>query len=384
MFTPEEIHRAIQARHGVKRGEEGLLHAIELHNKRYYAKEWRGRHFEGRNRQTESYTYTEDSQETPVSPFWFKAKYYEASLIHDALPEETLNLEAGYDPRLRESQFRVRTGRPVTLTGAIESGTQAQRARDELVDQMYERYFSYFPASAETFIQNAPLNSRRAQLEMYLTHDELIETFGEDFGVDNIDWHDPKSSLLHLAATVRKLNPRSPLLKFYAHGLLPIHPALNFIPTSERSQPLRGVFLEVAIVDVDLLQEKLIEKGEVGNLDDQIVHRALVERKINLYLLYRMLDEIFDDYLMPRLYQFHRATIQDPRIHNQLFQILERAKQRLQRRTRDEIEGYLLDLRKNLDSFFQTQDDPSRLYEVLTAYYDHMPLPPPRSVQEAS
>src|SRR3990167_9953533 len=80
-------------------GEEGILHRIGLHGDRYFAKQWRGKHYAGEHSGL-SVSYAETSGRTPVSPFWHKVKYYEAKLIHDAFPDRTLEMSVAYDPRI--------------------------------------------------------------------------------------------------------------------------------------------------------------------------------------------------------------------------------------------------------------------------------------------
>ncbi|PIR77323.1 MAG: hypothetical protein COU30_03110 [Candidatus Magasanikbacteria bacterium CG10_big_fil_rev_8_21_14_0_10_38_6] len=109
-------------------GEEGILTKIELpiptktktndDTETYFAKQW----YDNQERQTPDKAHPEKGGEL-MSPYFHKIKYYESQLIHKALPEQTIRIEAAYDPRIdTQGQFSAtKKDFPVTITKEVNA-----------------------------------------------------------------------------------------------------------------------------------------------------------------------------------------------------------------------------------------------------------------------
>ncbi len=359
-FTPESILKAIKDSHQTpKRGEEGILHGIALGDKRLYAKEWRGKHFEGEHIAPESYSYEDRSEMTPVSPFWFKLKYYEGLLLDTAFPGQTLRVHAAYDPRIsvdeQVSNFAFGHGRPITITPAVESGSDAQKRRDELIDTTYNEYFAHFQPNDRGILKS---KNMLGMVCLQRADWQMLDELGEEFMGQEVHWDNPTKTLHEWERAITAINPRSIIIDFLRSGLLPNHPTFNFIPTQERSERgAEGVFIEVVILDPELLRRRLLER------DSSPEYQKQINWKINRYLLFKALDEAYDELFLAQ-HSSDGTLKHDPEILNQVFRLLERIRQRIEKST-DTLSS-LREIQSAKRSLYWLFEDYSEKAEFLT------------------
>src|SRR3989339_700203 len=118
-FTPDRIRRKLEGRRADIQADEGLLYKIQLNNTDYFAKQWHGKHgMYVHDHEVETVMFSEDSERSAVSPYWAKLKYYEAALVHRALPDQTVKIHLAHDPRIVQQPngdplFRPRRSHPL-------------------------------------------------------------------------------------------------------------------------------------------------------------------------------------------------------------------------------------------------------------------------------
>lgn len=308
-------------------GEEGILYRIGLDDGRYFAKQWRGKHYEG-EQSNRSVTYAEDSKRSPASPFWHKVKFYEAKLIHDAFPDSTLKMSIAYDPRITPdadggATFTSDAGRPVTVTRDVEGDPGLRAERDRIIKNAYD----------EVWLSREPddkgvMQSRRECGAFYLADIAMAQRFGHELfppivshAADMPAWtkRNMENVMLHY--------PKSELLEILEAGLVPVHSGVNFIPTAE-SDPERGpqgVYLELVIGDLDRLRARIHERCN----DDAC--RAQIDRRIERYAMYRVLDELYDGIFIDQAILGPTDVLNDPEVMNAAFQMLRATQERIER-----------------------------------------------------
>lgn len=351
-------------------GEEGVLYKIPLRNEVYFAKQWRGKHFVDA-----PVTYSVESGKTPVSPYWHKVKFYEGALVHQAFPESSIEMAASYDPRIKRSApsgdwaFDKEGGRPVTVTLEVKGDKDVQALRDEIIRAGYARMYA-----AQEPDRKGVMRKKRMWVEEEMrtgsesavgdTDDKVRKLLGDELHVGLYNPAHPKESLERLQLLAEKHHPNSLLIPFFEHGLVPVHPEFNFIPTRapDASGP-KGVFLEVAIIDHEVLLEKLLEKASSPE------EKVLLKRKMNRYLLYRKLDEIYDELFFDR----YNPRVKDPRLenadlHNAVFQLLEAIKRHAETLPAKNVGAFLSTmsdrLRKAFDDGYDVQETVEELAKV--------------------
>ena len=320
-YTPERINKQIENVEAseIKKGEEGILYPITLDGESYYAKSWRGKHFEN----APAVAYHEEANKTPTSPFWFKVKYYESLLIHEAFPNHTLKVHIGYDPRIsKDGEFDYSKGRPVTVTTQVPRDTPKGKIRDEIIDKTYERYMAHTYADKKGILSAHPRTSR-----ITFEADEAMQhLIGEELHVGGFNWQSPHESLHALRRKAVEINPDSIVVDFITSGIIPVHPEFNFIPTENdnKYKTPHGVFLELAIVEPEWLKMKLLSR------DSSPEYKEKVTRLVDRYVFLRSLDQMYDNLFyfqhVPALLEIYKSV--DVEIVNYVYQILEKVRQR--------------------------------------------------------
>lgn len=358
-FTPKGIEKAISQSQEKKLGEEGVLHHVSLNNKNYFAKQWRGKHYSGNDKRKISFAYEEVSDRSPTSPFWHKVKYYEYALIHSAFPESTLKISAGYDSRIKKNdnnhEFIFDKGRPVTLAKEVPGDSEARRKRDEIIDSFYEKYLSYFKPDEHGVLRST--NGLETRLLLFEVDYKMQEAFGRELYISKFDWSKPKESLQWLADEARRINPQSKMANFFESGLIPSHPEFNFIPTDEsNSDGLQGVFIEMAIADIDSLRTKLVSSGQSPKK---------VDKKIERYMIYRTLDDIYDDLFVSQNFTGEESLRNDADIVNAVFQILNTLREHIDKQGLSDSEELIDQVYTNLYYTFEDHDNKDSLLHAL-------------------
>lgn len=343
---PGDIERAIGRSNPEEKwyGEEGILHRIGLDDGRYFAKQWRGKHYEG-ERAGRSVTYAEDSRHSPASPFWHKVKFYEAKLVHNAFPDSTLEMSVAYDPRITPdadggATFTPDVGRPTTVTREVEGDSKLRAERDVIVSDAYDEVWASRAPNEEGVMRQL-----RSCGAFHLADIAMAKRFGREL-LPPIVSHaeDMRTWTARNIEAVRREYPTSELLDILEAGLIPVHPGVNFIPTVE-SDPERGpkgVYLELVIGDLDRLRTKLHERCG----DDAC--RAQVDRRIERYAMYRVLDELYDGIFIDQTLLGPTDVLNDPDVMNAAFQMLRAAQERIEREGIAHADGWLADVRKHL------------------------------------
>ncbi len=367
-LLPSEIERAILNKKPEMVGEEGVLYSIPLRNEAYFAKQWRGKHFVDATA-----TYSVESGKTPVSPYWHKVKFYEQALIHQAFPENSVKMSAAYDPRIHkdtsssEWKFDPDNGRPVTVIVEVRGDESLQALRDQIIKDGYKGMYATQEADKKGMMRRTKNpwieTEDQSTLEKTVsdTDDKIRKLLGKELVVPLYDPKEPKNSITLLKWLAEQKNKDSILCRFFDHGLVPVHPEFNFIPTapSDSGGP-KGVFLEVTILDPQALLNKLLDTHPSQE------ERNLISKKMNTYLLYRKLDEIYDQIFAKQ----YTAEIEDPilinpEVKNAVFQVLEYAKQHARTLPPQRISEFLDTLSLRLDESVHSHTDTSSVLEDL-------------------
>jgi len=344
--TPGDIERAIERSDPEEKwyGEEGILHRIGLDGGRYFAKRWRGKHYEG-ELAGRSVTYSEENMQTPVSPFWHKVKFYESKLIHDAFPDSTLEMSVAHDPRITSDsdgdvQFAPDTGRPVTVTRDVAGDPKLRAERDRIVREAYDEVWASRAPNADGVMQH-----ERETGAFYRADISMAERFGRELFPQIVSHdRDMQKWMARNIEAVQRVHPKSELLDLLEAGLVPIHPGVNFIPTAE-SDPERGpkgVYLELAVGDLERLRAKLHERCS----DDAC--RAQIDRRIERYAMYRVLDDLHDGIFVDQHLLGGTDALNDREVMNAAFQMLRAVQERIERDGIAHAETWLSDVREHL------------------------------------
>jgi hypothetical protein len=191
--------------------------------------------------------------------------------------------------------------------------------------------------------------------------DKIREFLGEELRVPLYDPKEPKNSIAFLKWLAELKNKDSILVRFFDHGLVPIHPEFNFIPTtpSDSGGP-KGVFLEVTILDPQALLNKFLDTHHSQE------ERNLISKKMDAYLLYRKLDEIYDQ-IFAKQYtaEMEDPILINPEVKNAVFQVLECARQHARTVPPQRIAQFLDTLSLRLDEAVHSHSDTSSVLEDL-------------------
>lgn len=367
-LLPRGIESALSNKRPDIVGEEGILYKIPLRNQEYFAKQWRGKHFVDA-----PVTYSVESGKTPVSPYWHKVKFYEQALIHQAFPENSVKMSVAYDPRINkdpssaEWRFDADGGRPVTVTMEVRGDEDLQTLRNDIIKEGYQAMYATQEPDEKGVMRRTKNpwieEENRSALGKAVSDadDKMQELLGRELHVPLYDPKEPENSITFLKWLAELKNEDSILVRFFDHGLVPVHPEFNFIPTapSDSTGP-RGVFLEVTILDPQALLQKLLAKHPSKG------EKESVEKKMNAYLLYRKLDEIYDGIFAEE----YAAEVEDPiltnpEVKNAVFQVLEGAKQHARTLLPQRVPQFMDTLSMRLDEAIHSHADTSSVLKDL-------------------
>ncbi|MDP3771432.1 MAG: hypothetical protein Q8R16_03980, partial [bacterium] len=303
----------------------------------------RGKHYEG-ERAGRSVSYSEESSHTPVSPFWHKVKFYEAKLIHDAFPDSTLEMSVAYDPRITPdadggATFTPDVERPVTVTHEVEGDPGVRAERDRIIREAYDQVW----ASREPD-EDGVMRTKRESGAFHLADIAMAQRFGFELMPMVSHDRDLHAWIPKNIQWIRSVNPTSDIIPMLEAGLIPIHAGVNFVPTAE-SDPERGprgVYLELAVGDLERLRTKLHER-----CGDEAC-RTQINRRIERYAMYRVLDDLYDSIFIDQHLLGATDVLNDPEVMNAAFQMLRVAQERIERDGLARADVWLSDIREHL------------------------------------
>jgi hypothetical protein len=310
-FTPNRIDRAIRRRKQSLReqqlrkdpvGEEGVLSKVEISGAQYMAKEWRGGHRFAEQRKS-TVIFDADGERASVSPFWFKLKKLEHTLMHRAVPDLVPEIVAGYDPRFVRTQDGKTTfdptipGRPVTMAPFIESSAPEAAPTAAVLEQAYAEASGFYDIDSEGIRRPRPGGNPYTPLLLGIKYDALLEQEFGELGPTFFDSTKPVQSMSVAIAYFEDSHPNSPLLPLLRAGIVPHHPQWNFIPTGRNEGGhMRGVIVEASVGDPERLISAIRdrERGTIPAAEQQNELRKL-RAAVNRLALYRFLDQMYDD-----------------------------------------------------------------------------------------
>ncbi len=332
-FLPKEILKSVEdSTEKIKEGEEGILHRIKLNKKDYFAKHWRGKHYEGEAWKTGRKYSSETAWRTPVSPFWSKIKFYETQLMHDALPDLVLPIEAGFDPRVSSdgSIFNIRAGRPVTLAKDVKGDSKLRKERDELVDAIYKRTFQEFHTNK--YGNWVPRGNFYPTLVQWAELDiDIQKRFGEYLDVRkhiHANTFNTRASVEVFVERILQKYQGTDVERMVQAGVVPIHAEVNYIPTEQVAgkQKTKGIFIETFIFDMNRLVEAILmqSKKEIssGTFNGNET-RKRIQEKIERYTLLRKLDELWDEVFYLGETEHHKDIHTDSEVMGGVFRVLD-------------------------------------------------------------
>lgn len=254
---PAYYERARQGKKPDVLGEEGAL----FRNGAFWIKRWTNAHEQGfgvPNRHQES---------SIVPPHWTKFQYWQGKLISTFVPEHSIDIAAGYDPRIYVAAdgsraFDVSRGKPVTISRNVPIEGEMPQQYVERVHGLYRRTSSQFDNIRQS--PEVDMNVREAyDTDWDRTEDQLLRMIAAEefrwFQGDQGDLRDAQtleSFFRNLENRIQNINPRSPILKLLRIGVVPIHPAFNFIPREPAQTTTRpdGTFLEMRVMHFQRMQ----------------------------------------------------------------------------------------------------------------------------------
>lgn len=330
-ILPGEIQRKIQEKPLPDIvGEEGLLHEVSLNANAYFAKRWNTLHEKGFG---SADRYQENS---PLSPYTHKVKYWEYKAIHTLFPDVTVQLVGGYDPRIRKTpdgkhSFSLEGGKPVTVSRAVPKDTELARDQQARIKEFYDTSAPVFDQlrlrrSEDEPPEGEPDALREQYDDLFARIDEetreLIQApefqFFQGQGDTSLTIEGMEALLGKIEQSVHALNPNSPILKMIRAGIVPIHPEVNFIPRESNTDGTTpaGTFIELGIISPPRLYQ-YIEQTQ----------NTKAARATERMLLYQMLDRIFDEATRFGLLTEGKFALYNTEAQNALFQVTEEYKQ---------------------------------------------------------
>ena len=336
----KKIDNLLKKKEGVpdKMGEEGIINAVYsgLDNEReFFAKQWY------RVNTGKRILSSPESRESPCSPYWVKAKYYEYNAMHDVFPEVVVSMAGAFDPRItrrknRTYHFSYEKGRPVTLTRIVKGNPVDVEKRDQVIDKAYDKMLAYH-RDTKHGLQAQP-NETRILFEIVGQADkEMQDLFGRELHASCIDSSlAPHYAIEMLLKQARKVNPQSPIVKFLEFGIIPIHPEFNFIPNdqTETAERPHGVFLELSLID----QERFITGVNSSLPADKA--KSVINR-VKRFAFYQSLDIAFDSLIVGGYMESHffreRVSPEQiykygPEVQNALFNLFETVRKKFEKK----------------------------------------------------
>lgn len=293
MLLPATVNHELSNRASWDRlGEEGKLYRIAADagngTRGYFAKLWYALREipEGGVGRWKFVGMPRDSGLSVVSPYFHKRVFYEYRIIRALFPRNTLKVALAYDQRIRRDAYGrpifTIQGYPVTVSSEVLPDPKGMSKRDEIIIPVYEKIHD-----ARDKVHNGDA-SANADIGLYSTvasvDTQMASAFGEQLRF--LGAHATYSPTEVMSKLKREL-PDSPILQFLEGGVMPIHPAFNYIPQAadpETGEP-SGTFIELMIYDVSRLRESL--RRRFGSQASELKLLARFE-------FYSMLEKLFD------------------------------------------------------------------------------------------
>ncbi len=229
--------------------------------------------------------------------------FYAMSLIHDLFPDHTVGILGAADLRIRPNggvpEFLEHNGAPVTVLQRVAVDPSSASLIDSLVSGAYADFRAYQDGTLVD--RSDTIASIRDRWDGRIIAEfgpELEDTLRKSGGMQSMD----RQSTVHTALRyAKKTQPHSVVTHMLEYGIVPSHPAMNFLPT-ERREGLRpyGRFIELQIVDADRLRQRLETRGDA---DHEL-------RKLRRFQIMQGLD--FDYTLL--LKDCHQSVIDNPKV----------------------------------------------------------------------
>lgn len=329
MLLPAEVEQALSGRASWDRlGEEGKLYRLmgDAGNgmRGFYAKLWYSLREipKGGVGRWGFIGMPRDSGCSIVSPYFHKRVFYEYRVIRSLFPENTLKVVLAYDQRIKpglhgDTVFTIK-GYPVTVSCEVEADCEGMSKRDEIVLPVYEKIH----AARDKVHAGDP--TANADAGLYTTvagvDTQMAGVFGEQLkflGAAN-----PNYSPAEVISKLRQESPDSPVLEFMENGIMPIHPAFNYIPrpADQETGKAAGTFIELMIYD-----GVAVRRG----LQTRFGTRADVFKLFSRFEFYSMLEKLFDAAL--RHEPISRVIIQNAPLQATLFQYMEQVRKSFNR-----------------------------------------------------
>ena len=317
-------------------GEEGLLYRVATNNNAYYAKLWYSsmKHKLGN---------PPEGGRSPHSPYWHRFQETQQALIHMALPDNTVEMSLAFDNRIirdgaEKPQFSINNpGYPCTVTIEVVGDPELTAIRNEIVTAAYTTMFAYHTRTGRG--RTATDAERKKFYEGIEKTDRKIESvLGEELRFVHFD------AEMELARR-NGLKAPTAILRFLEHGISPIHPQLNFIPTgkfNESGLETEGVFLETHIIDLRRYANAMMGKTSVEK-------RPELKKRIDEFVLYETLDNIFN---IASITRAMNGQVFDAQTGQILFEILEFIRTE-ETKSPGKIWPYLPQLREAIKNIFR-------------------------------
>lgn len=303
-LSPEELRREVepqipdQARADF-RGEEAFLSRVQVQGEPHWAKSWYRTHVDHRR---PGFTLPLNLNAAALSPFFYRVRELEYSIMHQAFPEFTVDMVGAYDPRIRseanEPVFNMLEGRPVTVTAEAQGDDVLAPQIMQVKREAYARlipHVDYLRTSGlgvgshdPTIMAVRTMADKRIQ-QIVGPDIHLVGPSDLDFG--------SKSPLSHqqLRSRLAQRSPNNAMIDLIDAGIIPVHPEFNFVPGDRETHPRppHGTFLEMQIYDPEKLRQWFIRQGRSGSMSKEQVDQ--VTANLDEYLHCMELDYLYTD-----------------------------------------------------------------------------------------
>lgn len=299
----DRIRQAVDAKPEYDfRGEEAVLHRVEVDGRMLWAKKWYRTH-------EKPLSIRFALKGAGLSAYWHKVKEAEYRLINALFPDETVKMVGSYDERIRRRQgqpakFRLLNGRPVTVTEETVGDPDLIAGMRAILAPAYAETLAYRDA-----LQNSgrPVPMDEFFMDWRTRVNDQVHTLlgNDDLDVGPVMTH-PSQATARISEVARR-SPRNVMVDMLRAGITPVHPEVNFIPGTEQThrRPPHGTFVELHIYDINRLKIAVgaafrDDPGELARLN------LLIDR----YLLFRELDKIFDEVITGSNFAVSRVNVE--------------------------------------------------------------------------
>ncbi len=329
-FLPRKIEGAAKNFKQTKLGEEGVLRRGDIEGRDYFIKQWRAHHYDHPAKR--GLIYRPEDWRTIVSPFWPKIKYYEAKLVHEAVPELTIPVHAGYDPRLnpRTKSFDFQRGRPTTATRDVQGDIDLRKQRDAMVDELYRVNFDRAMTNQHGVITGFRENYERLCLWACVDRG-VARAFGQFLDIRR---HIPKDLDCNKGRReefIRLVDRdyRETIIQRLVHaGIIPVHAEVNYIPTRKIGpNETTGIFLETKVFDYQRLKDAILmaraEKNVANQKYDPEREALRIDQVLDRLNILQKVDECWDNVYYHHPEQEETGAVSfNSRIASALFRVL--------------------------------------------------------------